>query len=313
MWLWIASLPLLGPLVLVRNDVIVASAFVVAFWLVATNRFRVAGGVWAFAVLAKLWPLAPFVMYAIARREGRRRFLAGAVIVGAGIAGWLVAWGTFGAMIGNLFMRHGHRPLEIETSWAVTAQLVAAARGTRLHLDFSYGSLNVVDGLPSWAPALAYQLTYLIELAGIAAVAVLSWRHRTRPPLNAVAWLTLAVISGSLATAPVLSPQYVLWLIAAACVVLGCEHTRSSRAIAAAVCAAAALTQLDYPVLFNHIAAGQLDGLIVAEARNVLLALIAVIAAGIGVRRARAASPATVDASYRRPSHIATQVPVLET
>ena len=289
LWLWVAALPLLGPLVLVRNDLIVACPFVAAGWLVATNRFRIAGAVWAFAVFAKLWPLAPFVMYTIARREGRRRFLTGALIVAAGITGWLAAWGVLGAMVSDLFMRHGHRPLEIETSWAITALLAAAARGVHLRLQFSYGSLNVVEGFPSWTPALAYRLTYLIELAGIAAVVALRWRHRARPPLNAVAWLTLAVVSGSLAAAPVLSPQYVLWLIAAACVVLACEHTATSRVIAVSVCAAAALTQLDYPVLFNHIASGRLDGLIVAETRNVLLAVIAVIATVAGVRRARSA------------------------
>ena len=132
-------------------------------------------------------------------------------------------------------------------------------------------------------------ITYLIELAGIAAVAGLSWRHRTRPPLNSVAWLTLAVVAGSLAVAPVLSPQYILWLIAAACVVRVCERTRASRLMVAVVCAAAALTQLEYPVLFNHIVKGRLDGLIVAETRNVLLIVIAVIATAAGVRRARSA------------------------
>ena len=287
LWLWIAAIPLLGPMVLVRNDLIVASAVVAAIWLAATHRFRRSGALWAIAVLAKLWPVAPLVMFTIARRNGRGRSLSGVLLVTAATAATLAIWGVGGAMISNLFMRHGHRPLEIETTWAVSAALLAAARGAHLRVQFSYGSLNVVSGFPAWVPALAYQLTYLLEVAGIAAVAVLTWRRRTMPSLPSLAWLTLAVVSGSLATAPVLSPQYLLWLIAASCVVLCVERSRATRWLAAAVCAAAALTQLEYPVLFNQLTGGHLNGLLVAEARNLLLVVIAVGAATAGLRRAR--------------------------
>ena len=285
LWLWIAAIPMLGPMVLVRNDLIVASAVVAAIWLAATHRFRRSGALWTFAVLAKLWPIAPLVMFTIARRKGRGRSLTGVLLVAAATAATLAIWGVGGAMISNLFMRHGHRPLEIETTWAVTAALVAAAHGAHLRTEFSYGSLNVVTGFPGWVPALAYQLTYLVELAGISAITILGWRHRTRPSLTTLAWLTLAVVAGSLATAPVLSPQYLLWLIAAACVVLCVERSRATRRLAGAVCAAAALTQLEYPVLFNQLTAGRLNGLLVTEARNVLLVLIAVGAAAAGFVR----------------------------
>lgn len=288
LWLWIAALPLLGPLVLVRNDMIVACAVVSACWLAATGRFGRAGAVWAFAVLAKLWPLAPFAMYAAASRRGRRRLLIGAAAVTAVAVGWLAAWRVLGPMVHDLVMRHGHRPLELETSWAITLLLIAAAHGVHLRHHSSYGSLNLAEGVPGWMDAVAYRLTYVLEFAGLAAVLVLRRVRHREPDRAVVSWLVLALVAASLAAAPVLSPQYVLWLIAACCCVLAVERTRATRLAAIAVCLAAALTQADYPLLFNHTVAGRLDGLLVTEARNVLLVAIAAHASIVAVRRARA-------------------------
>jgi hypothetical protein len=295
LWLWIAAVTLLGPLVLVRNDMIVASAVVTACWLSATSRFGRAGAVWAFAVLAKLWPLAPFVMYAVASRRGRRRLLVGAAAVTITAIVWLAAWRALGPMVHDLVMRHGHRPLELETSWAITLMLIAAAHGVHLRHHTSYGSLNLATGVaPGWMNAVAYRLSYVLEIAGIAAVVALRRLHRREVSPVVVAWLVLALVAASLAAAPVLSPQYVLWLIAAGCCVLAVERTPSTRIAAAAVCVTAALTQFDYPLLFNHIVRGQLDGLIVTETRNLLLVGIAAHASVVAVRRARTLTPDAV-------------------
>ena len=51
-WMWVIGVALLGPLALVRNDMIVATAFVMGFWLVATGRAARGGAFWGLAVMA---------------------------------------------------------------------------------------------------------------------------------------------------------------------------------------------------------------------------------------------------------------------
>jgi putative effector of murein hydrolase LrgA (UPF0299 family) len=130
---------------------------------------------------------------------------------------------------------------------------------------YSYGSHNLVGRGPSVISAI----TTVVQVGAIIAVLVTVWRMRSAGPrvyVSAIA-ATLAVI---VATAKVLSPQYMLWLLPASVLVAG----RYGRLAAALLAAALVVTQLGFPFRYLDLLAGDGFAIALIVVRDLLLIML---------------------------------------
>lgn len=268
-WLWLAAVPLVGPVAWGRLDIFVALALVVALLSFESKRFAVAGAALAYAGLLKLWPLALILLLVpLVAPSSRRRYL-------------IAAGATVFAFVGPLFALAGlhdlllpitfemHRGVEIES--VVASPLHAAqALGARSSLDLRYGSLDL-EMTGAHVVALVSSGVLALCWVGVA-VRVLrdpAWR-------TSASGLTLAIACLTICFSKVLSPQYLLWVCAAAAVLL--DRSRDPARLAVWTCFAGFTTQLVFPFLFLPLAAGTAVGALAAALHAGVLAGLAIVA-----------------------------------
>lgn len=272
---WIAFIPLVGVLVILRFDLLPAVLAGGAL-LTARRRPRVAGALIAVGAAIKLWP-ALLVLPLLARRRTRGGTLLGFGVVGVGLALASLLAGGWGRTVSPLTWQ-SERGLQVE-SLAATPFLVArTVGGGGLEIHFSQFNAFEVFGPGVGA---AVRATSLLTAVGLAVILVLWVRlMRSRAPRpDAPALLMLAIILIMIVTNKTLSPQYVVWLagpLAAGLLtqdLLG-GSLRNRRLLLWGGLALALLTQLVYPVLYDSIIFGERSGylaLTVLVVRNLLL------------------------------------------
>jgi len=208
-YLVLGSIFLLYPFVYFRLDLL---SVALAVWGVALVKrgHDVSGGVsLALAVLAKLWPLAlvPFLVV-----ERRPRAMLAFVATGSAVVGaWLAVAGTRGVEQ-VLSFRHA-RGWHIES---VGGELVRLSAGGPI--ANSSGALRIGD--------VSLGVTAALGALLIGVVGWVWWRaaHVQDPGGGLVSGVApITAIAAFLVCSPLLSPQYVLWILpfAAVCVVAG--------------------------------------------------------------------------------------------
>jgi hypothetical protein len=281
-WYWILGVPLLGPIVYGRYDVFPALCVVIALALLGrglpllggrgrqlNNRRWLAGVLIGFGAAIKIWPgLAVFGM-----PRSKRGWQAIATVAVA-IVGSIGVMSLFFSNSLSFAKNQGNRGIEIESVWAVPWMI-----GKRLHLDHVttnkvvYGSFQIVpDG--HGAAAKLVTLTGYAALAatvlGFALMAYWWWRKTWRPAVVADATFvaTLVMIS----TSRVISPQYLIWLLAVAGFCLLYKDTTQRRsAVLVLICLP--LTQYEFPYDFSHLRTAHLVPVLVVALRDLLLVL----------------------------------------
>jgi hypothetical protein len=194
--LYSVSVLVLGRLALTRFDLVAGIAI-----LLAGHYARSPGRAGAWIGLAGALKLVPLAAApALARRGGSTRLLvaAAAVPLAAQVAYSLWSGEPGLSWIGY----HAGRDPEVESMAAVLADL-AHGLGAHAGTAFDHGSQNVTGATARW-------LGRCFALASLAAALLLARRARRAdadPALSLLAALALLV-----ALAPVLSPQYLLWL-----------------------------------------------------------------------------------------------------
>jgi hypothetical protein len=187
----------LGRLALTRFDLAAGLAI-----LLAASAPRGSGRAGAWLGLAGALKLAPLAAApALAPRGSTRRVLVAAAAVPIGAQ---IAYALWSGESGLSFLGyHSGRNPETE-SWAALLVDGARALGADAGMSFDHGSWNVTGGL-------ARVLSPLFAVAAVAMAWLLAWRARrvgAEPALALLAAVTLLVT-----LAPVLSPQYLLWLV----------------------------------------------------------------------------------------------------
>ncbi len=278
-WYWVCGVPLLGAISLGRFDM--ASVVLVAAALQirgrGAGRGLLRGALIGVATAIKIWPITALVGEPPGRQW--RRTLAGAAAMLAVVA---VCFPHETAS----FLNHQYeRGVEIE-SVVATPFMVWRLMGWHVRIVFRYGSWQ----LSAEHIAIAQDVSrFGLLLAG---VAIIGWwlllgtgRIRWRPEFATDAPLTATLLFVVLS--PVLSPQYLLWLLGLAAVCLATGQTRQ-RPVAVAVIVAAGLTQLNFPWDGASLLGGSalLTGVLVA--RNVLLVGAAAVSCWRLVRPVRA-------------------------
>ena len=142
----------------------------------------------------KLWPIVLAPALLVARRF--RAFAAFAMTLAAGVAGWILVGGT--PALTQVTSFRGATGWELESGvgavvWALTGEY-----------RFEAGA-NRTGAVPGWSKAVM-----LVIL--VAALLAIWWRARVRP-VDPAGLPALAAVALLLVVAPVLSPQYLCWLL----------------------------------------------------------------------------------------------------
>ena len=262
-WYWVCGVPLLGQVIVGRFNVVPVALSVAA--LSVTGRGGVRGALIGAGTAVKVWPAV--LLAGMPPGQQRRGVAAAAAVLAA--VGVVFASGTAS------FLAHQKaRGAEIE-SVAATPFMIWRQAGWHGMLVYRFGSYQ----LSGEYVALARNASWVGLI--LAAAAVIGWRlliaggrAQWRPEFAADAPLAATLLF--LVVSPVLSPQYLIWVVglAAACLATG---RTTQRPVALAVLAAAGLTQLIFPLGWHRLIGGSdsLTGLLAA--RNVLLAAAAVL------------------------------------
>jgi hypothetical protein len=261
-WVWVAGVPLLGPTVYARYDVMV-TAVAVAALLAGARHPRVTGALAAFGALLKVWP-ALLLVGAV-----RRRTWASAVVTAAGLAA-LFAVSVPGAFAFLTFQRD--RGTEVESLGSLVFH-VARHFGWDGEVLLNYGSIEFLG------PHVDQVSTAALALTGAAFGWLLLWRLRAaRFTPHTLADAAFTAVLLFTVTSRVISPQYLVWLIGLAAV---CLTHRASRmgAPALMVVFASFVTVLEFPLGFTHVVTSDWYGITLLVLRNGLLAAAALTAA----------------------------------
>jgi hypothetical protein len=189
-----------GPLALGRFDLIPAFCLLAAVLARDAARSATWGALLAVGAAVKVFPAA--VLPALLRGEERPRrvALAAAVPLVASIA-IVVGWGD---EFGSAVSYHAERELQIE-SLAATPLEIAGIDDPSVAAEYGSGSFNFVG--PGSEVARTLSIAALVFLYGLIAWA--GWRSPGVPRLQ----LATALLAALVILSPVLSPQFLLWLL----------------------------------------------------------------------------------------------------
>ncbi len=247
---WVLAVPLLGATAYARFDLLPGVLAGVAVLLLGRHP-RVALGAAALGTGVKLWPalLVPGLL-AGARRRGAA--LATAAAVGAVLAAGTVLLTGWGRLVSPLTYQ-ADRGLQIESVAATPAILMGWHDPARWPIGYASSKAYEVTG-PGVPLLLAASTVATVAFAAALAVAWwVAWRRRDRVGPDTVVWLSLAAVTGFMATGKVLSPQYFLWLLppaAAGIAVVRCSLPRATGWVALLL-VTTGVTHLVFPTFYG--------------------------------------------------------------
>ena len=258
-WVWVAGVPLLGPTVYARYDLLV-TAVAVAALLAAGRHPRVAGTLAALGALLKVWPALVLV-----GMRGWRPWIAAAVS-GAGLA-VLFAVSMPGAFAFLTFQRE--RGVEVESVGSLVFH-VARHFGWEGGVLLNYGSMEFLG------PHVDTVGTVSLGLSAVGFGWLLLWRLRASRPAaprfaaHTAADAAFVAVLLFTVSSRVISPQYLVWLVGLGAV-CRCFRASRMRVPVALVLAATPLTALEFPLLFADVVASTPLGITLLAVRNGLL------------------------------------------
>ena len=261
-WIWAMAGVIIGPIMVVRFDVVPTLFAVLAVLLAA--RPWASGAAAGLGALTKVWPA--LMLLVLPRRSLTRGLAAFAAVGAVGLA--LFALLTTGSLsfLGN----QQARGLQIESVGALPYLLWAALGGT-VHADLEYGSIQV---LMAGAP----EVGLVISLAGALVLAGLLWaRLAGRLEAAAPGDVALGVILVSLATSRVNSPQFNTWLVGLAAAAALTRSTRM-RPVIIMVILMSVITQVVYPWSATQLSEGG-PVIVAVQAMRILLLVAATVTA----------------------------------
>ncbi|GHF32034.1 membrane protein [Streptomyces mashuensis] len=263
-WVWVIGVPLLGPIVYARYDVMVTAVAVAALFA-AGRRTRLAGALVGFGALLKVWPL--LLLMGTPRGTRTRQVWGSALVTGLVLTALFTA-AMPGALAFLTFQRD--RGTEVESLGSLVFHL-ARHFGWHGKARLNYGSVEFLGRHVHAVSALALGLSVL------AFAWLLVWRLRARrftptTPHDAA----FAAVLLFTTTSRVISPQYMVWLIGLAAVCVTVRTPRQGLPVLL-VLLAAPLTQLEFPLWFSHVIASDKLGVATLTLRNALLVTATVI------------------------------------
>jgi hypothetical protein len=249
---YVLAMVAVGPLLVLRFDLVPAVCVLLAAAMAARGRFGWAAAALGYGTAAKIFPgvLAPLLVLGMVPALGWRRSLVRTVppfLAGFGLtvapALVLSARGTADSVL-----YHVQRGVQIESLWA---NLIGVAHlfGLPAHTVYGFGAYD----LDSSVSGLAKALSGVATLATLAAAAWLVWRRaRASGGLGPADWagaFTLGTFAFVLPTR-VLSPQYLVWLCAP---MAGLALVLAGRRALWTLVAAALVSQVVFPFRYTQL------------------------------------------------------------
>ncbi|MFE6618372.1 glycosyltransferase 87 family protein [Streptomyces sp. NPDC057740] len=261
-WVWAVGVPLLGPTVYARYDVMVTGVAVAA--LLAGSRYpRVMGALTALGAMLKVWPV---LLLVAARRRGSWVWAA----LTAGVLAALFALAMPGAFAFLTFQRD--RGTEVESLGALVFH-VARQYGWDGQVLLNYGSVEFLG------PYVDVVSRAALLLSGLAFGWLWVWRLRARSfHGHTLADGAFVAVLMFVTTSRVISPQYMVWLVGVGAVCL-CSRESRMRLPVGLVLVASFVTVLEFPVWFSDVVASDGLGVTLLFLRNGLLVLATLLAA----------------------------------
>jgi hypothetical protein len=265
-----ALMPLLcGAMVRTHFDLAPVALLLGALLLLATGRPRVGMAVLGVAAMTKGFPLvaAPVALAWLATRADRRALLQSVAALLAALAlpgAAALAMSPSGAL--DAVTYHLERPVQVES---------LPADGLLLLDELGAGEADSVkshrsDGLEHPAADALAGVSVAAMVAVLALLAALAAGGDARRLVLA----SLAAVAAFAVLGKVLSPQYVLWLVPLGALAFAWRL----HALAAAVAAAAVLTQVEFPARYFDLVDREPFPIAVVAARNLLLLAVLVLA-----------------------------------
>ncbi|MER8011699.1 glycosyltransferase family 87 protein [Streptomyces sp. NPDC094149] len=262
-WVWVVGVPLLGPTVYARYDVMV-TAVAVAGLLAAARHPRAAGVLVGVGAMLKVWPA---VLLLGVRRRSTWGWAAGTVAVVAGLFAMFMP----GAFQFLTFQKN--RGTEVESLGSLVIHVARHFGAWDGQVLLNYGS---IEFLGPWVTAVS---TGALFLTGVAFGWLVLWRlMATRFLPNTLADAAFVAVLMFTVTSRVISPQYMVWVVGTAAVCL-CFRGSRMRAPACLALAACFVTVLEFPLWFQHVVASDTRGITLLLLRNGLLVVAAVLGA----------------------------------
>lgn len=294
---WIVFVPLLGPLALLRFDMIPAVLAGVAL-LGAARRSTVAGGLVGLGAAIKLWP-ALLLPALLGGPQRRRPAVLGFVGVGFGLALVSLLVGGWTRLVSPLTWQ-SDRGLQVESVWATPVMLTRMTDPQTHPIAMSrYQAFEVFGpGVGFWTSVA--DVATVVGLLLVLLLFVRVWRSASTDTALAAVTMT-AVVGVMIVTNKTLSPQYLLWLGGPLAVLLlssgTASVTRTARLLAVGALALVALTHVVYPVMYGDVVYGspgprQTVALAVLALRNVGLLVLTGLAVGAAWRWSRPSTQA---------------------
>ncbi|MFD8812809.1 glycosyltransferase 87 family protein [Streptomyces sp. NPDC059627] len=263
-WVWVLGVPLLGPTVYSRYDLMV-TAVAVAALLAGARHPRLMGALAGFGAMVKVWP-ALLLVGAV-----RRRAWASAAVT-AGAVGVLFAVAMPGAFSFLTFQRD--RGTEVESLGALVFH-IARHFGWHGEVLLNYGSIEFLG------PYVRAVSTAALLLTALAFGWLLLWRlSAVRFRSHTLADAAFTAVLMFTVTSRVISPQYLVWLVGLAAVCL-CYRAGRMTLPAVLVLLATLVTVLEFPVGFSHVVVSDWYGITLLLLRNGLLVAATVSAARV--------------------------------
>ena len=261
-WVWMLGVPLLGPTVYARYDVMV-TAVAVAGLLAGARHPRVMGMLVGLGAMLKVWPALLLVG---ARKRGTWAWAAATVAALAAVFAVTMP----GAFAFVTFQRN--RGTEVESLGSLVFH-VARQFGWNGQVLLNYGSIEFLG------PYVGLVSTAALFLTGVVFGWLLLWRlMATRFLPNTLADAAFVAVLMFTVTSRVISPQYMVWLVGLGAVCL-CFRSSRMQVPVALVLAAAFVTVLEFPVWFLHVVMSDTLGVALLVVRNGLLVVASVLGA----------------------------------
>ncbi|WP_285784521.1 glycosyltransferase 87 family protein [Microbispora sp. NBRC 16548] len=266
-WAWTVGAALLGPVLVSRYDVMVTLVAVLA--LTASANPAVRGSLIGVGLLVKVWPVALLA----GLRRWRELLTASGLTLVVAVAGCGAAALTLPHALDFLTAQE-ERGLQIESLAATPFALARALGWWGGYTTYQHGAMEAVGGGVGVATMLSLAATPVaLALVGL-------WWLRAAPSPRSYYDAALTTVLFLVATSRVLSPQYLVWVIGIAAVILSVRRDRpgpTQRPAALLVMVAALLTGIMYPwVEQDYSWTGALPGTIVLVLRNLVFLAAAV-------------------------------------
>jgi len=244
---WLVAVPLLGSISIARLDLLVG--VLVAYGVVvAAQRPRLAAAALSVATGLKLWPV--LVLPGLLASSRRRAWTVAVVAaLGAALAGGTVIVAGWGRLLSPLTYQ-SERGLQVESVIATPLMSVWAVARDPWQVEYAASRSFEVCG-PGAAALLLMSTVLTVGLAIGFVVLSLRLLRNGRPSVASLIWFAMAVTSGFLVSAKVLSPQYLLWLLPVVAAGLAVAPSRPLLRWGVCLLSVAALTHLVYPVLYG--------------------------------------------------------------